>query len=328
MLMSVIIPTYNSEDFVADAVRSVWQTAPQDTEIVVIDDGSRDRTLEVVRQLATVSPFPLRLDMHPGHINCGPGASRNLGIRIARGEFVAFLDSDDIYLTGRFEHDLPRLLKEPGLDGVFGWVRIKVPANVTDKQDDSSKETMGLPVHVDEHDVLKNLLNAHFWAIDAVTLRRSTVLRVGGFGEHLRMAEDCYLWFKLATSARLCPSDNREPVAIYRRRENSTLQVGAESQAWLLQAMAEAAIWANHQTLPRKTRYRVQHGARAYFIRIVGAARLEGRTEDSVMFVRKLFNAVGGIFFLEPHVLWLTIRVFVNKYVQRKVVSTCSSEQG
>ena len=92
---SVVIPLYNRADIVSDTIRSVQAQDWQDFEIVVIDDGSRDNPAPVIEALGDPRVRYIRQE------NAGGGAARNRGIREARGRFIAFLDSDDLFLPGK-----------------------------------------------------------------------------------------------------------------------------------------------------------------------------------------------------------------------------------
>lgn len=94
---SVIIPVYNRADLLVEAVRSVLAQSLQDFEIVIVDDGSSDDVQEALRDLPE---RPIRFYRQE---NSGPGAARNNGIDRARGRYVAFLDSDDLYLPSHLE---------------------------------------------------------------------------------------------------------------------------------------------------------------------------------------------------------------------------------
>jgi glycosyltransferase involved in cell wall biosynthesis len=113
--VSVIIPVYNGERFLAEAIRSVLdQTLPPD-EVVVVDDGSRDGSAAVARGFPEVSV------LQQPHL--GIGAALNLGIRHGNGELLAFLDADDRWLLGKLERQTYALAADSALDMIFGHVR-------------------------------------------------------------------------------------------------------------------------------------------------------------------------------------------------------------
>jgi glycosyltransferase involved in cell wall biosynthesis len=101
MQVSVIIPVYNVKESLPQAIKSSLDQ-PEVAEVLLIDDGSTDMSLQVAVMYAQNHPDRIRVFQHPDQKNHGAGATRNLGLRQARSPFIAFLDADDIYLRGRF----------------------------------------------------------------------------------------------------------------------------------------------------------------------------------------------------------------------------------
>ena len=99
-LVSVVIPAYNACDYIEAAVRSAQAQTMRDIEIIVIDDASTDATPDIVRDLAADDARILVTRME---VNSGPGASRNRGLRLARGTWIALLDADDRFHPQRLE---------------------------------------------------------------------------------------------------------------------------------------------------------------------------------------------------------------------------------
>ena len=105
-LVSVVIIFFNEERFLAEAVASVYAQTYHDWELLLVDDGSSDRSSEIARGYVERDPARVRYLQHPGHVNRGQGAARNLGVRAAQGEWVAFLDGDDVWLPERLERSV------------------------------------------------------------------------------------------------------------------------------------------------------------------------------------------------------------------------------
>ena len=101
MNISIIIPVYNAERFLEKAVDSALQFS-EVKEILLVEDGSPDQSLEVCKKLL-IKDKRIKLLQHPDQGNHGAGASRNLGLEKATGDFIAFLDADDYYLINRFD---------------------------------------------------------------------------------------------------------------------------------------------------------------------------------------------------------------------------------
>lgn len=119
-LVSIIVPIYNAERFLRETVESVFaQTYPQ-WELLLIDDGSTDHSPEIARAYASQYPGRVFYLEHPGHRNLGLPATRNRGARSGRGEFLAFLDSDDIWLPGKLEVNVSSMQQNPDAGFLFG----------------------------------------------------------------------------------------------------------------------------------------------------------------------------------------------------------------
>jgi glycosyltransferase involved in cell wall biosynthesis len=113
MSISVVIPVYNCERYLAEAVASIRAQTVAVDEILIIDDGSTDGTAEVARAL----PAPVR---HVRRAHEGGAQALNAGVAEARGEFIAFLDADDLWLPGKLAAQRAVLAADPAIDLVFG----------------------------------------------------------------------------------------------------------------------------------------------------------------------------------------------------------------
>lgn len=114
-LVSVIIPVYNSEKYLAEAIESVLAQTYCPTEVIVVDDGSTDRTPEVAKQFSKKIRYYYQK-------NGGIGVARNTGVDVATGQFLAFLDSDDLWLKDKLMRQMAIFDVDPKLDMVFGHV--------------------------------------------------------------------------------------------------------------------------------------------------------------------------------------------------------------
>ena len=105
-LVSIIIPTYNRAEYLKRALKSVFSQTFKDFEVLVMDDGSTDNTLEIVESFKEE-----RIKYEWAENFGGPAAPRNRGLRFARGEYIAFLDSDDEWITDKIEKQFILLKK-------------------------------------------------------------------------------------------------------------------------------------------------------------------------------------------------------------------------
>ena len=112
-LVSVIMIFLNAERFIQEAIESVLAQSYTGWELLLIDDGSVDSSGEIARQYAGRYARKMRYLSHAGGANLGMSASRNLGIKSARGELIAFLDADDVWLAEKLEQQVEILRLQP-----------------------------------------------------------------------------------------------------------------------------------------------------------------------------------------------------------------------
>lgn len=118
-LVSVSIPFKNSAAFLAEAIESVLSQTNADWELVLVDDGSGDGSREIAQDYALRMPEKVRYVEHAQHRNLGVTRSRNLGASISRGEYLAFLDSDDVWLPAKLEHQVAVLKEHAGAGAII-----------------------------------------------------------------------------------------------------------------------------------------------------------------------------------------------------------------
>lgn len=126
-LVSIVIPVYNCERYLAEAIGSVLAQTYQPIEIIVIDDGSTDKSAQVAKRF---SP-PVQYCYQP---NSGLGAARNCGIRLAKGDYFAFLDADDIWTRDKLSIQMAVFKDTPGVDFVFGHVQQFISTDLDETQ--------------------------------------------------------------------------------------------------------------------------------------------------------------------------------------------------
>jgi glycosyltransferase involved in cell wall biosynthesis len=228
-LVSVIMPAYNSARFLAESVRSVQAQTFGGWELIVVDDGSTDDTAAVARQLAGADPRLRYLRRENG----GQAAARNTGLRAARGDLVAFLDSDDLWLPGKLEAQLA-VLEEAGADLVYcdGYVFFE------DGSPERGDFFAVVPGKTDAPTMLRLLYAYNRIATLSVLVRREALERVGPFDESRRIqnCEDYDLWLRMARAG--CTFYGmRDKLMRYRRHAAST----THRESGLLRPMIEVA---------------------------------------------------------------------------------------
>jgi glycosyltransferase involved in cell wall biosynthesis len=204
-MISVIIPTYNSANFISEAIGSVLHQTCSDYEIIVIDDGSTDNTKEIIEKY-----FPqVKYFYIP---NQGVSRARNYGIQMARGEFIAFLDADDLWLPEKLEKQLEVFKADQELMMVF-------TENLDFDTDGFRKTLYWKKERLMKGDVVKNIFLYSNVTTSTVMVRRQVFWEIGCFEESLKAAEDDNLWMRIALKFRIHLLD--EVLVHYRWTEDS-----------------------------------------------------------------------------------------------------------
>ena len=193
--ISVVIPLYNKEQEIEQTIRSVLAQTRQPEEILVVDDGSTDRSAEIVRAIA--SPL-VRLITQA---NAGVSAARNRGIAEAQSQYIALLDGDDQWEAGFLEVVERLILEFPGC-GLY----------CTGFSVMSHDGLFPAPGPV-ERGIIENFFrdSAHRYIAvpSACCIPREVFDAVGGFPEGMKIAEDLYMWIKIARRYRVCYTPER-----------------------------------------------------------------------------------------------------------------------
>ena len=193
--ISAVIPAYNSADFIAAAIDSILKQTHPVTEIIVVDDGSVDNTEQIVQR------FPDHVRYYK-QANQGPSAARNQGIKMACGEWIAFLDADDQWTPEKIEKQLATLAQYPALQLIAGDMaeiddsnELLTPSVLAKHQLLQGFQALdGQPVA----QALAALIRKNFIPTGTVLVRRDVVLAAGLFNESIRFGEDLELWAKIA----------------------------------------------------------------------------------------------------------------------------------
>ena len=186
--ISVIIPVYNCERFVAETLDSVIAQSCQDWEIVMVDDGSTDRSKDIIQGYQ--EKFPEKIKYYYQD-NAGVAAARNTALKYAQGEYVAFLDADDLWCPQKLQKQINVLDTNSGIGFVY-----------TDNEfvDENGQfiENYTRKVKLISGNILLELYCDFFLMIPSVMVRRSCLNVVGSFDENLKVGEDYDFLLRLA----------------------------------------------------------------------------------------------------------------------------------
>jgi len=191
-LVSCIVNFLNTEEFLGEAIESVLAQTHENLELLLVDDGSTDGSTKIARRYAERAPQKVRYLEHEGHENKGAAASRNLGMSEARGEYIALLDSDDVWLGHKLEEQEAILDAHPEAGMVYGQSQYwhSWTLNPEDAHRDHVPK-LGVPTDkLFEPATLSKIVHplgpATAPCPSDLLLRRSAVERVGGFEEAFR----------------------------------------------------------------------------------------------------------------------------------------------
>jgi glycosyltransferase involved in cell wall biosynthesis len=206
--VSVIIPVYNGLSFIRKAVESVWQQTFQPSEIILVDDGSEDGSINVMNQLAEESLVPCKLFQQS---NKGPASSRNLAVKHASGTIIAFLDQDDLWHPTYLEKQIHNLQKADSNSYVICNFQFFVDLNY-------QQQNEGVPAWV-----RPELMAAPQpgYLPSCMVMHRELFLRVGYFDESLIVGYD-FDWIVKAIDAGI--KTNLTPEVLLDRRIHSDNQ--------------------------------------------------------------------------------------------------------
>jgi glycosyltransferase involved in cell wall biosynthesis len=268
LTVSVVIPTYNRAHVLERAIQSALRQTYQHFEVIVVDDGSTDNTAEVVNSICDERVKYVRHQVNKGT----PSAARNTGIRVASGELIGFLDSDDEWLPEKLQKQVERFCSTCSNVGViYGGYAVV---------DDNTESIIG-EVHPKKRGYIhKEVLKLSIPATPLIHLvKKECFEKVGFFDEELRFAEDFDMWVRIAQYYEFDFVD--EIVAKYHVSQHQITQDRLRTLAGFLKFMAkhQDALLRYPDALGQQLKYvgqcyLMQHeyaSARRYFVKAVRA---------------------------------------------------------
>jgi Glycosyl transferase family 2 len=190
-LVSIVIPTYNYGRFIGETVDSALAQGYSPVEVVVVDDGSTDDTRERLARYGDRVRYIYQQ-------NRGLSAARNTGIGAAHGEFIALLDSDDLWLPDKLERQIAVCVQDPHI-GLVATERFAI--DETGQRLDYVAERCSRDGFCEL--TMRDLLEFPAFSPSSVLARKDALLAVGGFDEQLQAAEDMHMWVRIAARFRV-----------------------------------------------------------------------------------------------------------------------------
>ena len=225
MKVSVVIPVFNAAAFVRESVVSAL-SQPEVTEVLLVEDGSTDDSLAVCQQLAE-KDRRVRLLFTGRKQNRGAGWARNVGIKQASEEWIAFLDADDFMLPYRFA-TTREVINEDGCQGVYEAVGRYFETRVLEERWRRSGRswltTVFAEIPAEELFIRQSPVGQDGYACtDGWTVHRSVFRKAGFFNPALRLHQDTDLFMRFAIAGRMLPGEIKEPVAMRRVHDNNRI---------------------------------------------------------------------------------------------------------
>ena len=228
--VSVITPFLNNEAFLSEAIESVVAQTFEDWEYLLVDDGSGQAATGIAKWYAKQFPGRIRYFEHPGHLNCGISATRNLGVQNAHGEFIAFLDSDDIWLPSKLAEHVALLDANQTVGMVCGTtVEWKSWSSGADRILPTGHRQDAVIYPPDAAIELYPLGKARAPSFSDVVFRADLVRRLGGFAEQFtKLYDDQVLLAKvyLSTPVFFCSTTSNK----YRQHPASACATATKEQ--------------------------------------------------------------------------------------------------
>ena len=273
--ISIIIPTYNAGQYIEEALASVFAQSFQDFEVIIIDDGSTDDTAQKIKTLSD----PRILYVYKE--NQGPAAARNYGLNLVRGEYIAFLDVDDLWESHKLEMHLNLMKSFPLMGMSFSWFQILFDQPI--QRFESPWFTPPKKQILSFGDFLERNWTGHS---SSVVLRTQCMRDCKGFDESLYTGEDYYLWLQIAQRGwgiGFLP----EALSIYRRRTGSLtvdhLQIALDNLK-LMECLA-AQVDSQHVSI-------VNRAVSLSWLDVAWSSLKKGHPADSLGAFKKGYRAV------------------------------------
>ena len=249
--LSVIIASYNHQDYIAETLRSLEEQTFQDFEIVIVDDGSTDKTVEVARSVQSRAQILTQK-------NQGVVAARNRGVSLAKGRYICFVDSDDVVLPERFAKQVALLDGDAELGLVFA------DALIIDSQGEKiGKFSNVYPVVPGD---VAQMLAMHYCFTPMITVMvRTDVLRKTGPFEKPGPISDYMKWIEIAHISRV--HYDPEPLGCWRRHQASTSKQAYKVKSYAKTRAALKRILQKYPTLEAEIGKKIiKRYSRSYFL--------------------------------------------------------------
>ncbi len=207
-LVSVVMPVYNAESYLSEAIESILAQSYTDFEFIIVDDCSTDCSWEIAHNYAVKDR---RIILMKNKCNSGIAITLNTGIKAAKGTYIARMDADDVAVPHRFQRQIEFLAKHPEV-GVVGTAVYLI--------DEKGKVVGERYYHEQDSDIRRHLFRFSPFAHPTVMMVKEVVIKAGLYNPSLVPVEDYDLWFRIGRISKF--ANLREPLLYYRISESGT----------------------------------------------------------------------------------------------------------
>jgi glycosyltransferase involved in cell wall biosynthesis len=265
-LVSVVIPAFNAELHIGEALASIREQTLREVEVIVVDDGSTDGTI------AEIKKFERDLDLVVlRQANAGPAAARNAGIRRARSRYCAFLDADDVMLQERLAEQVAALDANDAVGLVHTDLMTFDERGIIHRTRRAFSDPCGGMV-------LDRLLLDNFITTSTVMAPTERLIEAGLFGEGRRVSEDFELWLRMAARWNVVFIDR--PLVQYRRRPGSLSDDKLATARCALDVIE--TFWRDHPQHRRQLPRVYRHSLAAHLATVGSAAFARGNRGTAI----------------------------------------------
>lgn len=219
---SIIMPVKNGENFIKETLSNLLENTTKDDEIIIIDDGSTDNTEKIVNNFSNMSKAPVI--MLKGQ-NLLPSGARNKGLEIARGEYISFIDHDDLWPKNRLDDHINLLKNSTNAGVIQGRV----------------KYFSALPSKLDIFDYLDQDKTTFFFQLGSFTFKSDILKKIGSFNPELKFGEDVDLYLRLLDNEIKIIKDEKVAL-LYRIHDTNMTKNYAENDNRVLLKILSSSI--------------------------------------------------------------------------------------
>ncbi len=310
-LVSVIIPCYNGEEFIREAIESVINQSYQSWELIIVDDGSTDSSKDIVRQYIT----DRRGKLIEHRCNKGIPRTRNTGIRAAEGEYLAFLDQDDIWLPNKLEMQVNCFKNQQEAVGMICTGMV-----FTDEKLKPQSIFRGFRAD-DQKELVKSIYLQPINSGSIMMIKKKCFSQLGFFDEGLNVWDDFEMWMRIATHFKI----KYIKKAMVKKRMHSKntqrlLQVQKEAKKVFDQAL---------QMHPFLKAYKGKKEARILYQEAIALLRKKEKGQSKLKLketmkkghlIARAFFLLILIFFLGHRVVWVKNQLSMLKYLLQSLL--------